>query len=159
MDAITMNFTPPKDAEDARNIPFMVHYCVQNIHHTKTVGLIYVGHYEMFINAKAFGFGAVRLNPATGQLEEGINNADILNGVYFSIRDHQLVVQKLCESPCDFILEIDFGNDLIICVRKVLNTFKGVQATFTEEELKLDPIFLQVYVKGDDHVLEDDYWT
>ena len=97
----------------------------------------------MFINATAFGIG------------DGANIINVIaSGLLLDkrIRD-EFFKEGYVELPTGM-----FEPDIIICMRKVDNKFMGVYKAYNED----DPSkygYAQLYVKGDDHVLTDEYFT
>jgi hypothetical protein len=136
--------------ERIKNMGFWVYFCPCHIHPTITVGISTISSYEMFINYSAFG-DPIK-NPT------GINNGDILNMVYLALEKNSELTKELCEKG-NFIIEIQFTDDIIINIRKVEKEFLGISNTFSESIINAVPYFLQVYMKGDSHVLEDLYYS
>lgn len=73
----------------------------------------------------------------------------ILKGETFELPDYKLVEQSDCQE-----------DDLTICFRLAPNTFEGVKSAYDVNGLGVDPdlVVVQIYVKGDDFALTDEYY-
>jgi hypothetical protein len=73
----------------------------------------------------------------------------ILKGETFELPAYKLAEQSDCQE-----------DDLTICFRLAPNTFEGVKSAYDVNGLGVDPdlVVVQIYVKGDDFALTDEYY-
>ena len=125
-------------------IPPMIHGdpTPKNGYPTHTHGLEKVGLPEMFINASAFG---------------PVVNAEIINSIFIFLYKHNDLF-IMVQNKQSVEIQLWGPDELILCIRHVPNTFLGVRKAYFHDDLNCKTGFAQIYVKGDDHVLEDVYY-
>lgn len=123
--------------------PHQIHGDDVNLCPTHTHGLERVGLPEMFINGKAFG---------------NVDNANIINTIVAYLYLNESEWERYVKGED---MEISIYKDPsypIFCLRKVDRRFAGVTTSYYHEDLNCITGFRQLYVKGDDHVLTDEYF-
>ena len=121
------------------DLPYIIHGCVpsdQGIFPTHTHG----AENEFLINHKCFG-------------PKG--NGAMINLVHKYLEENPDEREKVMDGEIrEFSLE---GSNLVLCFRKVNSDFAPVQIAY--EGFGLDgEEFIQIYVKGDDFALTDEYY-
>ena len=135
-----------KDIKDLpKTPPHQIHGCPRNTYPTHTHGLQSVNLPEMFINGKAFGTR---------------DNALLINEMFAYLWLNDSEWDKLKKLPPLVPMEIQLwkDSDIILCLRKVPRDFKGVTTAYNNEDIFITTGFAQIYVKGDDHVLTNEYF-
>lgn len=139
------------DAAQARflDLGFIIHGdTIANQHKaypTHTHGLVKFGIPEIFMHASCFG-------------PQG--NAHMINVVSVSL---MLIKERLEKFKQEGRLEFRTGvyedkDDFILCLRTVKPTFLGVSKAYQSVEISLVG-HAQLYVKGDDHALTEDFYV
>jgi len=132
-----------------RNLPYMIHGDTNknqlNAYPTHTHGLNTVNLPEMFINAAAFG------PKDNSRIINMVAIALILNKEYYN----EFMEKTFIEMKTGMFSKED---DMIICLRKVEPNFLGVVKCEYGNINKSLTGFAQIWVKGDNHVLVDDYF-
>lgn len=132
---------------DPNDPPHMIHGDkiggVKQAYPTHTHGLASVGMPELFINANAFG---------------PVDNAKIINVIVAMIATYDKLLGKI-QAKEELELTIAPLGDFRFMIRSVPNHHLGVMSAYPTEEQRLGIEFAQLYVKGDDHVLEEDYFA
>ncbi len=131
---------------DPRNPPHMIHGDsiggVKRAYPTHTHGLASVGMPELFINANSFG-------PE--------DNARIINAIVVMIATSDELLKKI-QAKEELELTPPPIDDFCFMIRSVPNHHLGVIAAYSERDR--DGVeFAQLYVKGDDHVIEEEYFA
>jgi hypothetical protein len=136
LDLETLKKAPP---------PHIVHTDSGGLFPTHTHGLNIVNLPEMFINHKAFG---------------SVDNCATINEIFVYLMLNSSEFNKVIEGTSIEVQLWPKESDLIMCVRKVLPSFSGVSAAYSQEEITGDVKgFRQIYVKDDDHVLTSEYFN
>ena len=110
---------------------------------THTHGLDTVKLPELFINAQAFG--------------PQVNGLTINEIVHFLLT-HEKEYKEVQERKETVKIKLWGEDELVLCIRPVDVSFKGVVAAYSSEEQRKDLVVSQLYVDGDDHVLEEKYF-
>jgi hypothetical protein len=136
--------------------PFIVHgdpLNEQTAFPTHTHGLTEVGWPEVFMDPLAFGAegNCQRINAIWEFLSKPENRHkldEVLNGKIVEITDRDLL-------PGRELTHVD-----IYCVREVPRSFEGVKQAYPHEveDESTQMRFCQIWVKGDDYVLRDEYY-
>lgn len=128
--------------------PHIVHadvMCTRLSYPTHTHGLSEIGLPELFINATCFG---------------PVNNCMTINMIVSELLSNESLFVRVSnhreEIECDF-LEFESNEDLLICLRPVPEGFLGVLAAYPNKDTN-ERMFSQIYVKGDDHVLDPEFY-
>jgi hypothetical protein len=131
---------------DPNNFPHQIHADVVGAQirafPTHTHGLNEIGIPELFINATCFG-------PE--------NNARAINYIVSEIAKDDAIIEKL-KNKEEVEFELGDENDMRLMIRPVENTHMGVVAAYPTEEQRDGIEVAQLYVKGDDHVLAEEYF-
>lgn len=130
---------------DPNNLPHMIHADTQGAQlrsfPTHTHGLNGITLPEIFINATCFG---------------PMNNARVINFVVATIASDDDLISKIHAKE---EIEIELDETMTLVLRPVSNTHMGVLAAYPPEEQRKELDFAQLYVKGDDHVLDETYFA
>jgi len=138
----------PKVIKLGRSIPFMIHgdtTLKQSVAYpTHTHGMTRFKLPEIFINAAAFG-------PQ--------ENSKLINMIAGSLILHKEYYKEFMEMS---FLEMKTGvfveeEDFIMCIRKVEPKFLAVDKAYNDDTSSKFG-YAQIWVKGDDHVLVDEYY-
>jgi len=123
--------------------PHMIHGDPSNLYPTHTHGLARVDLPEMFINGSCFG---------------NMGNARVINSLVRYLYLNEEEWDKCVNGEDMEIQLVPKEPDFILCIRKVERNFAGVTTAYYHDDLKCKTGFRQIYVKGDDHVLTDDFF-
>lgn len=110
---------------------------------THTHGLDEVDLPELFINAQAFGVE---------------DNAKVINDVVFFLLQNEKEYEEVQERKVTVEVQLWGEDELTLCIRPVDLTFGGVLSAYSSVEQRKDLIVSQLYVKGDDFVLDSKYY-
>jgi hypothetical protein len=134
---------------DIMNLPHQIHADTSGAekysYPTHTHGLASIGLPEMFINATCFG---------------PYGNAAAINHAFVEIAESDEKIKAIQEGQEIEISSEDNGEEIItLMLRPVSNKHMGVLAAYGENAENAPVKFAQLYVKGDDHVLEETYFS
>lgn len=136
-----------KRGEIPKTMPFIIHGNPHHLFPTHTHGLASIGLPEMFIHSKAFGV-----------ISNGnITNADIINNIFIYLSLNSSEWDKVTNRE-DIETQLTKDLDLIFCIRSVDVHFSAVRMAYGEHDLSSPTGFSQIYVKGEDHVLDAQYF-
>lgn len=121
--------------------PHIIHADPDFSYPPHTHGLSSVGLPEMFINARAF------------TIPDAVS---IINDIVIFLYSYNEHWDKCINGEDMEITLIPDEPDFIVCLRKVEKTFAGVTTAYNDEQSSTG--FRQIYVKGDNHVLTDEYF-
>lgn len=124
-------------------IPHIIH---GNEHHqfpTHTHGLCKVGLPELFINSNAFGV---------------FDNSMAINELYLYLLYYPSEFEMV-KGRKEVEIKLWGQSEMSLIIRPVSNDFAGVTIAYNETDIKeSNNGFSQIYVKGDTHVLSDEYF-
>jgi hypothetical protein len=129
------------------NLPFLIHGDTERnslkAYPTHTHGLCKIGIPELFINHSAFG---------------PTDNAILINMIAMSFMLRPHILEKFKEDKIRVASSGAFEkDDPVICLRMVEHDFLGVIKAYVNDR-NSSTGYAQLYVKGDDHVLKDEYF-
>jgi hypothetical protein len=147
----------PRDEKDREvEYPFVIHGAPiyeEQQYPTHTHGLTEVGWPELFIDPLAFGpVGNARLiNAIYRCLSEPKYRPKleaVLNGQIVEITDEDLFPGCVSDKACTY------------CLREAPRSFEGVRLAYpNQDEVSISMRVAQIWVKGDDFVLMDEYFN
>lgn len=162
-----------------KKLPFIVHYCGTKqectckgctnkndqdgggLFPTHTHGLDKLGYPEIFIDPLAFGkYNATIINNVYKSI---INNVyKYLSGsskkdLMQDLLDRKVLEVEINKLDKDFLFMAGKCKDLIICIRIVYSDFEAVKLAYGNK-VPIETPFIQLYVLGDDYVLNNEYY-
>lgn len=149
------NYKKMADQMVAAYYPYIIHVAkdIDDAFPTHTHGLNKIGWPEFMINARCYG-------------SEG--NGLMINDIYryFNNTERKKVLEKILqgetiEVPINKLCSArDWrGLDYPVCFRRVPITFEGVKSAYDHVDgIDPDLVVVQIYVKGDDFALTDEYY-
>ena len=124
--------------------PYIVHTCApgkdEKLFPSHSHGRDCFGEPEYLINCRCFG---------------PVHNVAAINNVHNYLEEHPALKTRILSGQT---VEMEYSDDITLCLREVGSKFEAVRSAYEGCDLN-EMRFIQIYVKGDDFALTNEYYA